>query len=105
MAGVEGTYTNVVADASGSVVNDLYWKNIDGSGTNQYQRVQSSSATVITWTCSNQFPSAIGTLISHVNQFGGFPYYDQNNSSSIWCRLTFTGGYTGVVQQVIEYGR
>jgi hypothetical protein len=104
-SGTAGTSTNVVADASGTVINDLYWKNIDGSGTNDYQRASSASATIITWQCTNLFDSGVGTLISHVNQFGGFPYYDANGSSSMWFRLTFTTGYTGTVQTVINYGK
>jgi len=105
VAGVAGESSNVVADASGSVVNDLYYKAVYGTETNDYQRVQSASATAIIWQCTNQFSSGIGTLISHVNQFGGFPYYDANGSSTMWFRLTFGTGYTGTVQTVINYGR
>lgn len=105
VAGVAGTFSNIVADASGTVINDLYWKNIDGSGTNDYQRAATPTATAINWTCSNRFDSAAGTLISHVNQFGGFPYYDANTSSSIWFRLSFYTPYTGVVTTAINYGR
>jgi len=102
--GVAGTSTNVVADASGIIVNDLYWKDAT-AGTNDYQRAASATATVITWACTNLNNTATGTLISHVNQFGGFPYYDANNSSTMWFRLTFGTGYTGVVTTAINYGR
>jgi len=104
VAGVAGESSNVVADASGSVVNDLYWKDAT-AGTNDYQRVASSTATAILWGDTNLYNTPVGTLISHVNQFGGFPYYDANNSSSMWFRLTFNTGYTGTVQTVINYGR
>jgi hypothetical protein len=104
VAGVAGESSNVVADASGSVVNDLYWKDAT-AGTNDYQRVASSTATAIIWSCTNLNNTPVGTLISHVNQFGGFPYYDANGSSTMWFRVIFNGGYTGVLQTAINYGK
>jgi hypothetical protein len=104
-SGVDGESSNVVADASGSVVNDLYYKAITGTTTTDYQRVQSATATAIIWGCTNLFNSDSNMLISHVNQYGGFPYYDATGSSSMWFRLTFTSGYTGTIQTVVNYGQ
>ena len=105
VAGVAGESTNVVADASGTVVNDLYYKADPTGGTSDYQRVSSASATVITWGCTNLFSMPTNSLISHVNQFGGFPYYDATGASSMWFRLTFPAGYTGTLSTVLNYGR
>lgn len=104
VAGVAGESSNVVADASGTVVNDLYWKDAT-AGTNDYQRAASATATAIIWSCTNLNNTPVGCLISHVNQFGGFPYYDANGSSTLWFRVTFNTGYTGTIQTAINYGR
>jgi hypothetical protein len=107
VAGVAGTWTNVVADASGSVVGDLYYKAIANTTTSDYQRLDSATATVMTWETpdSNQWDSATNTLISHVNQYSCFPYYDATGASSMWFRLTFPAGYTGTLSTVLNYGR
>jgi len=105
VAGGQNEFSNVVADASGTVINDLYYKAINETETNDYQRAASATASAIIWADSNQWSSGAGTLISHVNQFGGFPYYDADGSSSMWFRLTMNSGYTGTVRTVINYGR
>jgi hypothetical protein len=105
VAGVAGESTNVVADASGAVVNDLYYKADPAGATSDYQRVSSATATIITWGCTNMYSLPTNSLISHVNQFGGFPYYDATGASSMWFRLTFPAGHTGTLSTVINYGR
>ena len=102
---VAGAVTSVVADASGIVIPDLYYKSI--GTTSAWQRASNSSATVITWLGSdtNKSNMASNTLISHVNQFGGFNYCDDTGASSMWFRLSFTTAFTGEVQTIIKYGR
>lgn len=103
--GVAGENTNYVADASGIVINDLYYKLEPTGVTNDYQRASNVTATVITWYSTNLYSMPLNSFISHVNMFGGFPYYDATGASSMWFRLTFTDGYTGQVTTVINYGR
>jgi hypothetical protein len=98
-----GTATSVVADASGIVVPDLYYKSI--GTTSSWQRASNASSTVISWWDTNLYSMASNTLISHVNQFGGFPYYDATGASTMWFRLSFTTAFTGTVQTVLNYGR
>jgi hypothetical protein len=96
--------TNVVADASGIVKNDLYYQWTAGT-TNSYCRATQTTATVIYWGSTNLFSMPSGSLISHVNQFGSFPYYDMNGTSNLYFRLTFTTPWTCAIQTVINYGR
>lgn len=103
-ATAKGSGSNTVADASGVVLNDLYYIS-DNSLTNEMCRPTNTTATIIYWGSTNLNAYTTTSLVSHVNQFGGFPYYDENNSSQMWFRLTFTTPWTTTVQTVINYGR
>lgn len=96
--------SNTVADASGVVLNDLYYIK-DNTTVNEFCRPTNTTATIIYWGSTNLNAYTTTSLVSHVNQFGGFPYYDELNTSQMWFRLTFTTPYTTTVQTVINYGR
>jgi hypothetical protein len=96
--------SNTVADASGVIKQDLYYIK-DNNTVNEFARPTNTTSTIIYWGCTNLNAYTTTSLVSHVNQFGGFPYYDQNNSSQLWFRLTFTTPYTGTVQTLINYGK
>lgn len=99
-----GSGSNTVADASGVVLNDLYYI-ADNSTVNEFCRPTNTTSTIIYWGSTNLNAYTTTSIVSHVNQFGGFPYYDQNNSSQLWFRLTFTTPWTTTVQTVINYGK
>ncbi len=96
--------SNTVADASGVVLNDLYYIK-DNDTVNEFLRPTNTTSTIIYWGCTNLNAYTTTSLVSHVNQFGGFKYYDELNTSQMWFRLTFTTPYTTTVQTVINYGR
>ena len=100
----QGSTSNTVSDASGVVLNDLYYIK-DNNTINGFCRPTNTTSTIIYWGSTNLNAYTTTSLVSHVSQFGGFPYYDQNNSSQLWFRLTFTTPYTGTVQTLINYGK
>jgi len=99
-----GSGSNTVSDASGVINNDLYYI-ADNSTINEFCRPTNTTLTIIYWGSTNLNAYTTTSLVSHVNQFGGFPYYDQNNSSQLWFRISFTQPYTTTVQTVINYGK
>jgi hypothetical protein len=99
-----GVGSNTVADASGVILNDLYYQN-DNSITNEFCRPTNTTSTIIYWGSTNIYAFTTTSLVSHVNQFGGFPYYDELNTSQLWFRINFTTATTTTVQTLINYGK
>jgi hypothetical protein len=104
VATTEGSTSNTVSDASGVILNDLYYIG-DNTLTNEFCRPTNTTSSIIYWGSTNIYAYTTTSLVSHVNQFGGFPYYDQNNTSQLWFRIQFTTPWTTTVQTVINYGK
>jgi hypothetical protein len=104
VATTAGSTSNTVSDASGVILNDLYYIG-DNTITNSFCRPTNTTASIIYWGSTNIYAYTTTSLVSHVNQFGGFPYYDQNNTSQLWFRIQFTTPWTTTVQTVINYGK
>ena len=101
VAGAADTYTNVVADASGFIVNDMYNKPDASSAT--WQTCSNASGTVVSWNCSNMVTTAVGTTISRVNRFRVPDYYDATGGSNIFCNLSFYTATTQTVAYSVTY--
>ena len=104
VATTAGSTSNTVSDASGVILNDLYYIG-DNTLTNEFCRPTNTTASIIYWGATNLNAYTTTSIVSHVNQFGGFPYYDQNNTSQLWFRIQFTTPWTTTVQSVINYGK
>ena len=104
VATTAGSTSNTVSDASGVILHDLYYIG-DNSLTNEFCRPTNTTASIIYWGATNLNSYTTTSIVSHVNQFGGFPYYDQNNTSQLWFRIAFTTPWTTTVQTVINYGK
>ena len=103
VAGVGDTYTNVVGDASGFIINDMYVKPQANPVT--WQTVSNYSSTVVYWNCSNMVSIAVGGLISHVNRFQIPWYIDKNGGTNLNVNIQWTSGYTNTIGYSIDYYR
>jgi hypothetical protein len=101
VAGAADAYTNVVGDASGFIINDMYTKPDASQLT--WQTCSNGVGTVVSWNCSNMVTTAIGTTISRVNRLRVPDYYDATGSSNIYCNLAFLTGYTNTVGISLTY--
>jgi hypothetical protein len=101
VAGAADAYTNVVGDASGFIVNDMYTKPDASQLT--WQTCSNAAGTVVSWNCSNMVTTAVGTTISRVNRLRVPDYYDATGSSNIYCNLQFLTGYTNTVGISLTY--
>ena len=103
VAGVVDAYTNVVGDASGFIINDMYVKPQANPVT--WQTVSNYSSTVVYWNCSNMVSIAVGGLISHVNRFQIPWYIDKNGGTNLNVNIQWTSGYTNTIGYSIDYYR
>jgi hypothetical protein len=101
VAGAAETFTNVVADASGFIQNDMYTKPDASQAT--WQTCSNASGTVVSWNCSNMVPTEAGTTISRVNRIRVPDYYDATGGSNINIMINFTTPYTNTVSWNIAY--
>lgn len=96
-----GSGTNVVNDASGIVWPiDMYWNDY-GGGTNDWMSYTNASSTVLWQCCTNNYAAPAGTLISRVEQFGGFTYFDATGGTGAYFEYAPTTGMTGSIFVVI----
>lgn len=103
VAGVADTYTNVVGDASGFIINDMYVKPLVDPVT--WQTVSNYTSTVVAWNCSNMVNETTGTLISHVNRFQLSNYMDRGGGTNLYVRIDWTSPYTNTIGYDISYYR
>ena len=101
VAGAADTFTNVVADASGFIVNDMYTKPDASYAT--WQTVTNASGTVVAWNCSNMVATAAGSTISRVNRWKLGNYDDCTGGSNIFVNVSFYAAYTNTVAWNIKY--
>jgi hypothetical protein len=103
LVGNPNEYTNVVADASGFIINDMYTK--PTTSTQTWQTVSNYTSTVVSWNCSNIVSEAVGTLISHVNRWKLGTYMDKTGSTNLYVNITWNTPYSNVVSYSIDYLR
>ena len=103
VSGAADTYTNVVGDASGFIINDMYVKPQANPVT--WQTVSNYNATTVFWNCSNMVTIAVGGLISHVNRFQIPWYLDKNGGTNLYVNIQWTSGYTNTIGYDISYFR
>jgi len=103
LAGASDTFTNVVGDASGFIINDMYTKPTTSPQT--WQTVSNYTSTVVSWGCSNIASEAVGTLISHVNRWKLGSYVDRTGGTNLYLNITWTSGYTNTIGYDISYYR
>jgi hypothetical protein len=97
-----GSITNVVADASGIVWPiDMYYQTY-GGGTNDFISYTNATSTILWQCCTNQYAQPAGSLISHVEQLGGFNYWDASGGSSLYGDIILTTGWTGDVAIALD---
>jgi hypothetical protein len=101
VAGVAGTFTNVVSDASGFIVGDMYTRPDASQST--WQGCSNASGTLVSWSCSNIVNTSAGSTISRVNRFRVPDYYDATGGSNIFCNLQFLTPYTNTVAWSVTY--
>jgi len=103
VAGATNSFTNVVADASGFIINDMYAKPLTSPQT--WQTVSNYNATTVFWNCSNMVSEATGTLISHVNRFQLPSYIDRTGGTNLYVNIQWTTPYTNTISYSIDYYR
>jgi hypothetical protein len=103
VAGATNSFTNVVADASGFIINDMYTKPLTSPQT--WQTVSNYNATTVFWNCSNMVPEATETWISHVNRFQLPSYMDRTGGTNLYVNIQWTTPYTNMISYSIDYYR
>jgi len=103
LAGASDTFTNVVGDASGFIINDMYTKPTTSPQT--WQTVSNYTSTVVSWNCSNIVSEATGTLVSHVNRWRLSLYNDLTGGTNLYVNLSFNTPYTNQISWSCDYYR
>ena len=103
LAGASDTFTNVVGDASGFIINDMYTKPL--TSPQNWQTVTNYNANTVFWNCSNLFSEATGTLISHVNRWKLGSYTDRTGGTNLYVNITWNTPFTNVVSWSCDYYR
>jgi len=103
LAGASDTFTNVVGDASGFIINDMYTKPTTSPQT--WQTVSNYNANTVFWNCSNIVSEAVGTLVSHVNRWKLSTFADRTGGTNLYVSLSFNTPYTNIVSYSIDYYR
>jgi hypothetical protein len=101
VAGAATDFTNVVSDASGFIVGDMYNKPDASQAT--WQTCSNAAGTLVSWNCSNLVATSAGGTISRVNRFRVPDYYDATGGSNIFCNLQFLTPYTNTVAWSVTY--
>jgi hypothetical protein len=95
VAGAANGYSNVVTDATGFIVNDMYAKPLLNPVT--WQTCSNATSTVVGWNCSNMVAGAIGDLITRVNRWKLTVYMDDTGSTNLYGRIDWTTPYTNSI--------
>lgn len=103
VGGVANTYTNVVGDASGFIINGMYTK--PGTLPQNWQTVSNYNATTVFWSCSNLVDTTSEELISYVNMWKLSRYMDKKGGTNLYVRIQWTTPFTNTIGYDISYCR